>query len=64
MRHRDTRSTDNYYHVYSETLLNAVQKIDNVVDIRTAKNSTNSSIDCTEKNTVKEADRNEIETNF
>ena len=38
MRHRDTRSTDNYYHAYSETLLNAVRKIDNVYDMEIVRN--------------------------
>lgn len=34
MRHRDKRSTDNYYHAYTETLLDVVQRMDNVVDMR------------------------------
>ena len=38
VRHKDSRSTDNYYHAYSETLLNAVRKIDNVYDIEIVRN--------------------------
>jgi integrase len=34
MRHKDRRSTDNYYHAYSEVLLDVVQRMDNVVDIK------------------------------
>lgn len=34
MRHRDKRSTDNYYHAYTETLLDVVQRMDNVVDLK------------------------------
>jgi len=34
MRHRDIHSTDNYYHAYSKTLLDAVAKIDNVVYLK------------------------------
>ena len=38
MRHKDRRSTDNYYHAYSERLLDAVQRMDNnVVEIKVAK---------------------------
>lgn len=33
MRHKDKRSTDNYYHAYTETLLEVVQKNDNVVEL-------------------------------
>jgi integrase len=38
MRHKDGRSTDNYYHAYSETLLDVVQKMGKVVDLQKAKN--------------------------
>ena len=35
MRHKDRRSTDNYYHAYSEILLDVVQRMDgDVVDIK------------------------------
>lgn len=38
MRHKDRRSTDNYYHAYSEVLLDVVQRIDsNVVDLKEQK---------------------------
>ena len=38
MRHKDRRSTDNYYHAYSEILLDVVQRMDgNVVDLKTKK---------------------------
>lgn len=37
MRHRDRRSTDNYYHAYSEVLLDVVQRMDNVVDLKETK---------------------------
>lgn len=44
MRHKNTSSTDNYYHAYSNTLLDAVKKIDHipskVVDISTIKKET------------------------
>lgn len=33
MRHNDGRSTDNYYHAYSETLLDVVQRINNVIEL-------------------------------
>jgi integrase len=34
MRHRDKRSTDNYYHAYNETLLDVVQRMDNIVELK------------------------------
>lgn len=39
MRHRDRRSTDNYYHAYSDMLLDVVQRMDggNVVELKTAE---------------------------
>lgn len=37
MRHKDRRSTDNYYHAYNERLLDIVQRMDNVVDMKEAK---------------------------
>jgi hypothetical protein len=37
MRHKDRRSTDNYYHAYNERLLDIVQRMDNVVDIKEVK---------------------------
>jgi integrase len=37
MRHRDKRSTDNYYHAYTETLLDVLQRMDNVVDLKETK---------------------------
>jgi integrase len=37
MRHKDGRSTDNYYHAYSDVLMDVVQKIDNVVDLKHVK---------------------------
>lgn len=37
-RHKDGRSTDNYYHACAEVLLEAVQKIDNkVVDLKASE---------------------------
>jgi len=41
MRHKDRRSTDNYYHAYSEILLDVVQRMDgNVVDLKEREKST------------------------
>lgn len=42
MRHKDRRSTDNYYHAYSDMLLDVVQRMDggNVVDLKTAEKGT------------------------
>ena len=38
MRHKERRSTNNYYHAYADTLLNVVQKMDdNVFDLRVKK---------------------------
>jgi site-specific recombinase XerD len=37
MRHKDRRSTDNYYHAYNERLLDIVQKMDNIVHIKEVK---------------------------
>ena len=37
MRHKDRRSTDNYYHAYNERLLDIVQRMDNVVDMKEVK---------------------------
>ncbi|HVN95211.1 MAG TPA: tyrosine-type recombinase/integrase [Syntrophorhabdaceae bacterium] len=37
MRHKDGRSTDNYYHAYSDVLMDVVQKIDNIVDLKDVK---------------------------
>jgi integrase len=34
MRHRNKRSTDKYFHAYTETLLEIVQRMDNVVDLK------------------------------
>jgi integrase len=36
MRHRDKRSTDNYYHAWNEGLLDIVQRMDNdnVVELK------------------------------
>lgn len=36
MRHRDGKSTDNYYHACSDVLLDVVQRMSNVVDIKEA----------------------------
>lgn len=33
-RHKDKRSTDNYYHAFSDRLLEVVQKNDNVVELK------------------------------
>ncbi len=38
MRHKDGRSTDNYYHAYSDVLMDVVQRMDNIVDINDVKN--------------------------
>jgi integrase len=40
MRHKDSRSTDVYYHAYADHLLDVVQRMDNVVDIREPKKGT------------------------
>jgi integrase len=41
MRHKDRRSTDNYYHAYSEILLDVVQRMDgNVVDLKMKEKGT------------------------
>jgi len=41
MRHKDRRSTDNYYHAYSDVLLDVVQRIDNnVVDLKAKEKGT------------------------
>ena len=41
MRHKDRRSTDNYYHAYSEVLLDVVQRMDgNVVDLKAKEKGT------------------------
>ena len=41
MRHKDRRSTDNYYHAYSEILLDVVQRMDgNVVDLKAEEKGT------------------------
>ena len=37
MRHKDRRSTDNYYHAYTDTLLDVLQRMDNVVDLKDRK---------------------------
>jgi hypothetical protein len=37
MRHKDGISTGNYYHAYSDVLLDVVQKIGNVVDVGKVK---------------------------
>jgi hypothetical protein len=37
MRHKDGRSTDNYYHAYSDVLMDVVQKMDNIVDLNAVK---------------------------
>lgn len=34
MRHKDQRSTDNYYHAFSDRLLEVVQKNENVIDLK------------------------------
>lgn len=34
MRHKDRRSTDNYYHAYNERLLDIVQRMDNIYDLK------------------------------
>lgn len=39
MRHKDKRSTDNYYHAYSDRLLEVVQKNDNVVELKKTDDS-------------------------
>lgn len=40
MRHKDRRSTDNYYHAYSDILLDVVQRMDNnVVNLKARKKS-------------------------
>lgn len=40
MRHKDRRSTDNYYHAYSDVLLDVVQRMDGkVVDLKEQKKS-------------------------
>jgi integrase len=39
MRHKDGRSTDTYYHAYSDVLLGVVQRMANVVNLAEAKNS-------------------------
>jgi hypothetical protein len=33
MRHKDKRSTDRYYHAYTEILLDVVQRKDNVLNL-------------------------------
>lgn len=33
MRHKDSRRTNRYYHEWSETLVDAVRNIDNVVPL-------------------------------
>lgn len=38
MRHKDGRSTDNYYHAYADHLLDVVQGLDNAVDFAKVKN--------------------------
>ena len=38
MRHKDGRSTDNYYHAYGNHFLNVVQGLDNAVDLAKVKN--------------------------
>jgi site-specific recombinase XerD len=43
MRHRDQRSTDNYFHAYMEDLVDAVQTMDNVIPLKNNnENITNS----------------------
>ena len=34
MRHKDRRSTDGYFHAYNENLLDVVQRMDNVVELK------------------------------
>lgn len=34
MRHRDQRSTDNYFHAYMEDLVDVVQAVDNVTPLK------------------------------
>ncbi len=40
MRHKDSRSTDVYYHAYSEHLLDVVQRMDNVMNFREVQKGT------------------------
>jgi hypothetical protein len=37
MRHKDRRSTDGYFHAYNENLLDVVQRMDNVVELKETK---------------------------
>jgi integrase len=37
MRHADKRSTDNYYHAYRDTLLDVVQRKNNVTELKKTK---------------------------
>jgi hypothetical protein len=37
MRHKDRRSTDGHFHAYNENLLDVVQRMDSVVELKETK---------------------------
>ncbi len=46
MRHKDRRSTDNYYHAFNERLLEIVQRMDNVYDMKEVKKGNEKETSC------------------